>query len=246
MKKPNLIKDKIKLLLLPILSPTWLITNQIKAPINFKKILNIYLLVSLLTSFLVLLFPSLIQINILALLLLYFCQSRNIEIFRAYLFDSIDKMRKNTAITSGLNYPERFVNALKSYLEIINNYALVFFILNNNSFKIISTNENIFFNKTLENILEAIYFSANNVTILGYGEIYPTHPISQLFITFHVITGVFLLIVTFTIYVTLNFSSSYGTKENIEKTKKTNNRNLLPVQVLLIAIFLGLLIFFLN
>jgi len=119
--------------------------------------------------------------------------SRSIEIFKAFLEDAVEKLNDEDSI-SDLKYGERLQLSFKSYLELIFNFAIVYFIVPcwfyKDSFEFSS-------------ILEAIYFSGVTITTLGYGDISPTNPVLQILSVLEVLSGFALIVVSFAIYSSL-------------------------------------------
>lgn len=134
----------------------------------------------------------------------FYCLSRCNEIFMAFIKDAFDKLDPKKRENNGLAYYERVQMALRSYLELVINYAILFYVLNAYSRQysyIIPV-----FNKPFEDILSAVYFSVITIVAIGYGDIYPVHPISRMLVCYEVITGILLLVVSFTIYTSLSLS----------------------------------------
>ncbi|MCK8825848.1 potassium channel family protein [Fuchsiella alkaliacetigena] len=239
--------------IVPIISPTYLITNLVKNSQKakqeqelrkklFKKINSIYFFLDWLFFGLLLLWSYWINIapflaRIAFFLISYYAVSRVIEIFLALLLDSLDKM-KNKPHEKNLKYSDRYIIALKSYLELILNYGIIFYALSTNYAQYLFASPQGLFNKSFNNIFEATYYSVSTITILGYGDISPTHFLTQLFSIFQVLTGVFLLIVTFTIYVTLNFTNHKVLKPKKRKSKIKKSTLLIGTQILLIFVLI--------
>ncbi|MFW5976443.1 MAG: ion channel [Bacillota bacterium] len=238
----------------PVISPTYLITNyfknkEIKASnqnkrIKLKKLYNSYYYLSWLFFGLLFLWPDTAEkfpliARIIFFLITYFAISRSLEIFIDFLRDSIDKMINKPVIKQGLTYTDRYILALKTYLELILDYGIIYYAFNTNyAHHLLHTGQNLFI-KNFDSIFEAVYLSVNTITILGFGDIYPTHPLTQLISVFEVLTGVFILIVTFTIYVTLNF-----TDDNNLKSKKNKNSDpeknylIFKIQIIIILVII--------
>ncbi|WP_226565054.1 potassium channel family protein [Shewanella chilikensis] len=122
-----------------------------------------------------------------------FLVSRSIEIFKAFLNDAVEKLDGDEP-SSDLKYGQRLRLSYKSYLELIINFASLYYLVPSNFYKDCYQFSSIF---------EAIYFSGVTITTLGYGDISPTNPILQLLSVFQVLTGFVLIVVCFAIYSSL-------------------------------------------
>lgn len=121
--------------------------------------------------------------------------SRANEIFYAFIGDAITKVKfKNNR--SDLRFGDRIRLALWSYLELVVNFASLYYVMPADWFK-----------ESLENYWQALYFSGVTITTLGYGDYAPKCWVSQLLSVYEVFCGFSLLIVSFTVYV------SRGTSE---------------------------------
>lgn len=205
------------------------------------KINNNYLIVSCLLIILILFFFSLFDIKIIQLFFLIYAFSRALEIFIVFLIDGLDKMKYKPLIKHGLSYSDRFIMSLKSYLELILDYAILYFLFSS-QIKNYFINSPQLFNRPISGIIEGIYFSGNTITLLGFGYISPIHPLSQFLTVFQVITGVLLLIVNFTIYVTLNFTAAEHLNNQQPKREKTGNKILIIGQIVLFLILISYLL----
>ena len=121
--------------------------------------------------------------------------SRANEIIYAFLRDAIDKVNAKDP-RSDLGYGERIGLALRSYLELVVNFATVYYLMPAH-----------WFDKPLETYPEALYYSGVTITTLGYGDFAPTWLLPQVLSVYEVFCGFSLLIVSFTVYV------SRGTSE---------------------------------
>jgi len=120
--------------------------------------------------------------------------SRCNEIFLAFIKDAFDKLN-NSHKKEFLSYKGRLNLAFISYLELILNFAILYFILYTNNIDTEAI-------KGIKDIVDAIYFSGTTITTLGYGDILPTQWYTKLLTTYEVICGFTLLLVSFTIYTT--------------------------------------------
>ncbi|MGL4738092.1 MAG: potassium channel family protein [Cellulosilyticaceae bacterium] len=139
-----------------------------------------------------------------ALFWLLYCISRCNEIFFAFIKDAFDKLDPHKREANGLAYYERVQMALRSYLELIINYAILFYVLDGYSRQYYHALG--LFNQSFENLFTALYFSVITIVAVGYGDIYPTQAISRALVCYEVMTGILLLVVSFTIYVSISLS----------------------------------------
>lgn len=216
-----MMKEVLTKILIILLSPTFVRASIIKSngkndnnDFNRAKVikkLNIQNL-TISISFMILLGiskPLISNINLLngiiLFLIAYYSFSRCNEVFMAFLKDAKEKMKYRPKSGKGLKYNDRLTLALKSYLELIINYGMIYYILNSSFLKEIYLKNELTFNYDFKNLGEAIYYSATTITTLGYGDFAPTCNITQFLSIYEVVNGLFLLGVSFTIYVSLNF-----------------------------------------
>ena len=202
----RMLKQKMKYLSL-ILSPTWLLANFMKPKDPSKrtrtiKFLNsFYLSISLSAVISLILYQfvwlkiAVLNLNedlsfVAVLIWLWYVLSRCNEIFAAFLFDALDKANDNSIQGSDLTSRDRIVLSLKSYIELIINFSIVYLVLPASCFKEYAP----------KSILEALYFSGVTITTLGYGEIRPVHWFPQLLAVYEVFCGFILIVVCFAIY----------------------------------------------
>ncbi|HDZ8828129.1 TPA: two pore domain potassium channel family protein [Aeromonas dhakensis] len=119
-----------------------------------------------------------------------FLISRAIEIFKAFLDDAVQKLDGDKP-SSDLKYGQRLRLSFNSYIELIINFATLYYLAPSYYFKDCYQFSTIF---------EAIYFSGVTITTLGYGDISPSNPILQLLSVFQVLAGFSLIVVCFAIY----------------------------------------------
>lgn len=191
-----------------ILSPTWALADFAKTKWDRTKVIevlnSVYLWVAIASVSAVLVFqeywaePTSRSLNssipyFFVFAWTYFLLSRCNEIFWAFLRDAFDKMDKTKKSKSDLQPHDRVRLSLKSYLEIVLNFSLLYALLpmteavwNNGQFPIQST--------------DAMYFSGVTITTLGYGDFSPAHWYPQFLTVYEVFCGFILLIVCFAIY----------------------------------------------
>ncbi|MBV5329073.1 MAG: two pore domain potassium channel family protein [Chlorobium sp.] len=147
-----------------------------------------------------------------------FLISRNNEIFWAFLNDAFDKMKvkniKKTKIyecksaSSLLTPKDRIVLSLKSYLELVFNFSIIYSLINKSLWK----------SELPLSITDFIYYSGITITTTGYGDITPLHPLSQLLSVYEVFCGVLLLVVCFAIYAGRLEDSACGCHDDISSS----------------------------
>ena len=194
--------------LFSVFSPTYILAGYLKVKFDRTetiKILNsIYLWISVVSATALLIYQEYsppigkLSLNeelnfVVVFLWSYFLFSRCSEIFWAFLKDSFDKMDKSKKPYSDLRPQDRIRLSLKSYIELIINFAILYLLLPSTS--VIWENGN-----APESITEAVYFSGVTITTLGYGDISPVHWWPQLLTVYEVFCGFILLIVCFAIY----------------------------------------------
>lgn len=190
------------------LSPTWKIADYLKKKFDRTKVINtlnaLYLSVSLVSVICIIIYQEYFLNNmtmnlndslsfIVVLIWSYFLLSRCNEIFWAFLQDAFDRIDKNKNQFSNLTFADRIKLSLKSYIELILNFSLLYALLPANN-EIWNTNN------VPTSIFDTIYFSGVTITTLGYGDISPNHWYPKLLTVYEVFCGFILLIVCFTIY----------------------------------------------
>jgi voltage-gated potassium channel len=198
-----------------LLSPTWAIadfTKRYRDRTAAIKVLNsIYLTVSVLSvAFIAIaqhlennlvrdgLYKSLPIAGVICWFA--FLMSRNNEIFWAFLKDAFDKMEDEKIDKSEneeISYPpskltpkDRIVLSLKSYLELVLNFSIVYSLIDKSLWK----------SDLPLSVTDFVYYSGVTITTTGYGDITPKHWLPQLLSVYEVFCGVILLVVCFAIY----------------------------------------------
>ena len=199
---------KLKILY-ALLSPTWALANLLKSRASNAEaksyiVINlngIYLCISIVSVFGVAVYqfiscnqpPSLYDsIPSIGVIIFwsYLLLSRCNEIFGAFLNDAFDKMEKSCGSTS-LTPKQRIELSLKSYLELLLNFSLLYAL----------TAPSLWKNCIAPmKISEAIYFSGVTITTTGYGDITPANWYPQFLSVYEVFCGMILLVVCFAIY----------------------------------------------
>ena len=132
--------------------------------------------------------------NIILIFLVLYLFSRGNEIFIAFINDALDKVEKKDS-TSNLTYKDRLILAFRSYIELIIDFGIIYYILPLDWWK-----EKL----APSNIIESIYFSGVTITTLGYGDISPKYWLPQLLTVYQVLCGFVLIVVCFAVYLTNN------------------------------------------
>lgn len=140
------------------------------------------------------------ELGVVSLIACY-CFSRCNEIFMAFLKDVFDKLSTIKRNKNGLEYYERIQLALRSYIELIINYGILYFFVDCYGYFIFSQSG--MFNQPLKDVFNALYFSVITIVSLGYGDYAPTHPMTKFLVIYEVMNGMLLLVVSFTVYVSL-------------------------------------------
>ncbi len=124
------------------------------------------------------------------------------EVFLAFVRDARSHL-KPIKHKSSLKYHERIPLAMRSYVELIILYGIIYFSLNMICSSLLCGGK-----PCSVCIWNAIYFSGVTITTLGYGDIAPGDIGSQFFTIYEVINGFSLLIVSFTVYVSRSIAAN--------------------------------------
>jgi voltage-gated potassium channel len=131
-----------------------------------------------------------ISLLLLVIIVGYYSFSRVNEVFAAFIRDASSHL-KSKEKGSDLKYYERIPLAMKSYLELILDYGMLFYV---SQYKWETFKGPI-------SLWQATYFSAATITTTGFGDIHPEHFVSQLLAVYEVLNGFTLIVISFTIYV---------------------------------------------
>jgi hypothetical protein len=115
--------------------------------------------------------------------------SRVNEILYAFLRDGLDRIKGDLESTALRPY-DRVILVSRSYVEVIVNFGLLYYLAFRGAF-----------NRPLRDAVEAIYFSAITITTVGYGDLAPSRPVSQLLVVYEVLLGVVLVVVAVSAYI---------------------------------------------
>ena len=140
-----------------------------------------------------------------AILIQYLILSRFFEIGGAFLRDAFDKIEEPEP-TSSLGWGERVVLAMRSYVELILDFALVYALLPASAWVQTETPP------PPSRITDMVWYSANVVTTSGGGGYYPASLPLKLLTVGEVLCGVILLVVSFTIYTSRALGGACSTK----------------------------------
>ncbi len=238
-------------LIIDLLSTTRLIakilnrTDDVKKHSNIVKNFNFTYLS--LTIFIVLFFISddyfkLLSIpgsimQLIYLISFFYSFSRVNEVFFAFLIDASEKLKKKEQENQdALKYYERINLALKSYFELILDYGIIFYVLSKGTFQPLTGCKEAFI-KSFDGIIDAIYFSGVTITTLGYGDWAPNCFLAKFFCLYSVANGMLLIIVCFTVYVSLAFCDSKNKFELKKSSSISREIILLILNIILVSLF---------
>lgn len=182
-----------------VISPTWLLADVLKPkdPVTrtwtIKRLNWIYLgfsIVAVAGLFLVEKMWGVRPCAPLTYLWGAFLLSRCNEVFLAFLQDAQEHFDGKDP-RSNLSYGDRLALSLLSYVELMLNFAMIFYFVPPTYWKD---------NRSFSSIIESVYFSGATITTTGYGDITPVNPVMQILSIYEVFCGVILLVVCFTIY----------------------------------------------
>ncbi|MEG1147705.1 MAG: ion channel [Niameybacter sp.] len=128
--------------------------------------------------------------------------SRVNEIFMAFIKDVFDKLDPSRRSKNGLEYFDRIGLALRSFMELTIQYAILYFILD--TYYLQYGFHGGLFNQPIESPFTALYVSLITIASVGYGDYVPVHPLARGLVMYEIITGFLLLAVSFTVYVSLD------------------------------------------
>lgn len=120
--------------------------------------------------------------------------SRVNELGLAFYRDAFQRF-ENPSSTTKITPVERLRFLLFSYFEVAAQFGILFFFLPRGAFR-----------QDFSSIIEALYFSTVTITTVGYGDIVPTKPWSQLACMYEVAVGFVLLIFALGSYFTTSLS----------------------------------------
>jgi|GEM_PF-3532140 len=121
----------------------------------------------------------------------FFLWSRCTEVFYAFYRDAIAKLSCDDKSQSDLTWPLRLQLALRSYVELILDFALLYALLPAEFWKQ---------NAGPARFTELLSYSATTITTSGAGTLVAVHPALQLLSAYEIFCGVILLVVSFAIY----------------------------------------------
>ena len=109
-------------------------------------------------------------------------------------------------VSRRITYRKRIKLALLSYIELIINYAVIYFMMPPSWFG----------EEKFGNIIDAVYFSGVTITTLGYGDYSPSFWVAKLLVIHQVLTGFTLVIVSFAVYAGKGLAAS---SENVRSNE---------------------------
>ncbi|HEX8512648.1 MAG TPA: ion channel [Allosphingosinicella sp.] len=118
---------------------------------------------------------------------------RFFEISYAFLRDAFDKLEKPES-SSGLRWGDRVMLAMRSYVELVSNLALIYALFPRSAW--LATD----LPRPPSTVTDLVWYSANVITTSGDGGYIPGNILLKLFSIGEVFCGVILLVVSFTIY----------------------------------------------
>ncbi len=151
-----------------------------------------------------------IELLFAVVLIFWYAISHVNEVFIAFYNDVFDKLSKSKSAQEkkhGIEYDERIRLALRSYIGLIIEYGIIYYVICFlNYISIVPGNEIIFFEHGFDTFVDALYFSGVTIMTLGYGDILPSNSFSRLMSVYEVLNGMLLVVVTFTVYVSLHLN----------------------------------------
>ena len=133
--------------------------------------------------------------------------SRVNELALAFYRDAFQRF-DSTSSNTGITPIQRLRFLVSSYFEVAAQFGIMFFCFPSG-----------FFKQDFHSIVEALYFSAITISTVGYGDITPTRPPSQLACMYELAVGFILLVFALGSYLTTSLSSQ------VENTSLLGNRN---------------------
>lgn len=133
------------------------------------------------------------------------------EIFIAFVLDATSHLGPGEHAT-GLGYFERVGLAMRSYLELVLAYAVIYYGLS------------AFYAQFSESLSveSALYFSGVTIATIGYGDIHPTHWVARLFTVYEVFNGISLIVVSFTVYVSRSVDAAEYETARVNRSKASS------------------------
>lgn len=123
------------------------------------------------------------------------------EVFLAFVRDAKSHLEP-VEHKSSLKYYERIPLAMRSYVELIILYGIIYFSLNMIFSSLLSGGK-----QCSICVWNAIYFSGITITTIGYGDITPGDIFTRFLAIYEVINGFSLIIVSFTVYVSRSIAA---------------------------------------
>lgn len=131
-------------------------------------------------------------------LLIYYAFSRCNEIAYAFYRDVFRSLKQEKA-TSNLTSVNRIAMAMRSYVGLIINFALLYYLIP--SVNLIQCSDFFAMELQCSDFFNWVYFSGVTLTTLGYGDITPKHWLSQLLVLYEVLLGILLIVIVIATYI---------------------------------------------
>ena len=123
--------------------------------------------------------------------LAYFAAARIFEILYAFYKDAMDKVESKPK-RSGLTKKNRLQLLFLSYIELVLNYAIIYFFALRLDWARFSIN--------FDDSSHAIYFSGITIATVGYGDQFPTSTLGRYIVLGEVLSGIILFVVSLAVY----------------------------------------------
>lgn len=197
-----------------VLSPTYLAAKIFKRgkceldKAEIVKFLNLVYFLNAIILTLIIYFSNILKVSAVCSAIFYLSFSRVNEIFFAFIKDAKDKIYYRTKDGKGLKYYQRITLAFRSYIELILDYSIIYWILSY-KFELFTYNGRKFF----QNIFDSVYYSSTTITTVSFGDIHSRYLAARFFSIYEVINGMLLVVVCFTIYTSLNFMEENKIKD---------------------------------
>ncbi len=162
---------------------------------------------------------GLLGIALFKTIIIIYSISRANEVIGAFLLDAF-RIARGEPAKSDLSIEDRIKLNLWSYISLIIDFGLLYWVFGNNS-----TFDCFLYNKkglsvNSINILDAIYFSGVTIATIGYGDITPQNWITKFLVIYEVICGISLIVISFAIYI--------GDRDKEREDKNMNDSKKLP------------------
>jgi voltage-gated potassium channel len=110
------------------------------------------------------------------------------EIFYAFFHDASSRLSSAPQRTP-LTPAQRINQAMRSYASLTINFAVIAFEFPSD-----------YYYRPIVGFVDALYFSGTTISTLGYGDIKPMRPMSEIFSVYEVFAGILLVVVALGVY----------------------------------------------